>query len=191
MNGLRFCSGHNQRNFVSITGLQKRLRAFLKPFFHDWSRDGKQLFFRSNPFRENGTAERPQTLRCPKIINNLSAKNAQQRRRPPPVAETGRSCWGSGQQDASAAQGTTRMLGAATRKTRRAFKSLYPQKGRRITSGRSVIPPRPCGWPSWWRCAPRCGCRRTFPRSRTLPCLPAQPAGCFPAQGKLGWWGSP
>ena len=39
----------------------------------------------------------------------------QQRRRPPPAAETGRSCWGSGQQDASAAQGTKRMLGAATR----------------------------------------------------------------------------
>ena len=39
-----------------------------------------------------------------------------QRRRPPPAAETGRSCWGSGQQDASAAQGTMRMLGAATRK---------------------------------------------------------------------------
>ena len=39
----------------------------------------------------------------------------QQRRRPPPAAETGRSCWGSGQQDASAAQGTNRMLGAATR----------------------------------------------------------------------------
>ena len=45
-----------------------------------------------------------------------------QRRRPPPAAETGSSCWGSGQQDASAAQGTMRMLGAATRKTRRAFK---------------------------------------------------------------------
>lgn len=60
-----------------------------------------------------------------------------------------------------------------------------------ITSGRSVLPPRPCRWPSWWRCAPRCGCRRTFPRSRTLPCLPAQPAGRFPAQGRSGWWGSP
>ncbi len=35
-----------------------------------------------------------------------------QPRRPPPVAETGRSCWGSGQQDAS---GARRMLGAATR----------------------------------------------------------------------------
>ena len=44
-----------------------------------------------------------------------------QRRRPPPAAETGRSCWGSGQQDASAAQGTKRMLGAATRKKRSAF----------------------------------------------------------------------
>ena len=38
-----------------------------------------------------------------------------QRRRPPPVAETGRSCWGSGQQDAS---GARRMLGAATRPCR-------------------------------------------------------------------------
>ena len=38
-----------------------------------------------------------------------------QQRRPPPAAETGRSCWGSGQQDARAAQGTMRMLGAATR----------------------------------------------------------------------------
>ena len=49
------------------------------------------------------------------IKNIFSAEDAQQRRRPPPVAETGRSCWGSGQQDASAAQGTMRMLGAATR----------------------------------------------------------------------------
>ena len=35
-----------------------------------------------------------------------------QRRRPPPVAEAGRSCWGRGQQYASKAK---RMLGAATR----------------------------------------------------------------------------
>ena len=47
-----------------------------------------------------------------------------QRRRPPPVAETGRSCWDSGQQDASAAQGTMRMLGAATRQ-RRAFIAIF------------------------------------------------------------------
>ena len=38
-----------------------------------------------------------------------------QRRRPPPAAETGRSCWGRGLQDASAAQGTKQMQGAATR----------------------------------------------------------------------------
>ena len=44
-----------------------------------------------------------------------------QQRRPRPVADAGRSCWGSGQQDASAAQGTMRMLGAATRKKRKPF----------------------------------------------------------------------
>ena len=50
------------------------------------------------------------------IKNNFPLKMPRvQQRRPPPVAETGRSCWGSGQQDASAAQGTMRMLGAATR----------------------------------------------------------------------------
>ena len=73
------------------------------------------------PSREKGTPERPQTLRCTEKTNHFSAENAQQRRRPPPVAETGRSCWGSGQQDARAVQGTMRMLGAATRKKRRAF----------------------------------------------------------------------
>ena len=41
-------------------------------------------------------------------------KNAQQRR-PPPAADTGRSCWGRGQQDTSAAQGTKWTLGTATR----------------------------------------------------------------------------
>ena len=39
----------------------------------------------------------------------------QQRSRPSPAAETGRSCWGCGQQDARAAQGTMQPLGAATR----------------------------------------------------------------------------
>ena len=39
-----------------------------------------------------------------------------QRRRPRPVAETGRSCWGNGLQDASAAQGTKQTQGAATRR---------------------------------------------------------------------------
>ena len=41
-----------------------------------------------------------------------------QQRRPLPAAETGRSCWGSGQQDANAAQGVKQTLGAATRGTK-------------------------------------------------------------------------
>ena len=45
-----------------------------------------------------------------------STHSATQQLRPQPAAETGSSCWGSGQQDASAAQGTKRMLGAATRR---------------------------------------------------------------------------
>ena len=71
-----------------------------------------------------------------KVVSKLQIKIIfpLQRRRPPPVAETGRSCWGSGQQDASAAQGTMRMLGAATRKKRRAFKSVPPRK-------RQICPP--------------------------------------------------
>ena len=48
--------------------------------------------------------------------NSPAGKKAPvQQRRPLPAAETGRSCWGCGQQDARAAQGTTQPLGAATR----------------------------------------------------------------------------
>ena len=67
-----------------------------------------------------------------------------QRRRPPPVAETGRSCWGSGQQDASAVQGTMRMLGAATRKKRSAFKSFFRTPPRRpdAPAGHTAMPRR-------------------------------------------------
>ena len=36
-------------------------------------------------------------------VNRRSEKNVQQRR-PPPAAETGRSCWGRGQQDASGSE---------------------------------------------------------------------------------------
>ena len=60
--------------------------------------------------------ERPAGRDKREIKNNFPLNMPKvQQRRPPPVAETGRSCWGSGQQDASAAQGTMRMLGAATR----------------------------------------------------------------------------
>ena len=48
--------------------------------------------------------------------NSPAGKKAPvQQRRPLPAAEAGRSCWGCGQQDARAAQGTTQPLGAATR----------------------------------------------------------------------------
>ena len=50
-------------------------------------------------------------------------KNAQQRR-PPPAADTGRSCWGRGQQDTSATQGTKWSLGTATRLSEAA--SIFP-----------------------------------------------------------------
>ena len=48
-------------------------------------------------------------------VANLKIILPLQQRRPLPAAETGRSCWGSGQQDMSAAQGTKWTLGAATR----------------------------------------------------------------------------
>ena len=56
-------------------------------------------------------------------INRRSEKKVQ-RRRPPPAADTGRSCWGSGQQDTSAAQGTKWTLGTATRLSEAA--SIFP-----------------------------------------------------------------
>ena len=63
-----------------------------------------------------------------------------QQRRPLPAAETGRSCWGSGQQDANAAQGVKQTLGAATRGTRQQPTGLiaYP-----AAQGRAVR--FPCG----------------------------------------------
>ena len=55
--------------------------------------------------------------------NRRHEKNVQQRR-PPPAADTGRSCWGRGQQDTSAAQGTKWSLGTATRLS--AAASFFP-----------------------------------------------------------------
>ena len=51
--------------------------------------------------------------------SNRRSEKKVQRRRPPPAADTGRSCWGSGLQDASAAQGTKWTLGTATRRVQR------------------------------------------------------------------------
>ena len=80
---------------------------------------------RYDPTREKGVLKSPQAFQNPKIKIILPL----QQRRPPPAAETGRSCWGSGQQDASAAQGTQRMLGAATRKKRSAFQIVILNRG--------------------------------------------------------------
>ena len=51
--------------------------------------------------------------------SNRRSEKKVQRRRPPPAADTGRSCWGSGLQDASAAQGTKQTQDAATRRVQR------------------------------------------------------------------------
>ena len=45
-----------------------------EPLFMIGAVTAKQPVLRSSPFRENGTAERPQTLRCPKIINVFPLK---------------------------------------------------------------------------------------------------------------------
>ena len=82
----------------------------------------QMLFFSTTPPVKMGyrNARRRSDIPKFKIILPLNMARVQ-RRRPPPAAETGRSCWGSGQQDARAAQGTMRMLGAATRKKRKPF----------------------------------------------------------------------
>ena len=74
----------------------------------------------------------------------------QQRSRPLPVAEAGRLCWGCGQQDARAAQGTTQPLGSATRV------SFYSARLAASTLPNALSPPspekcanknhRPSGW---------------------------------------------
>ena len=94
-------------------GVSENLKqfAFLMHKQHPQTAYRKYAVSLHDPSREKVNRENPQIFPIYKsqIIFPL------QRRRPPPVAETGRSCWGSGQQDASAAQGTKRMLGAATR----------------------------------------------------------------------------
>ncbi|RAW57961.1 hypothetical protein C4N24_06645 [Faecalibacterium prausnitzii] len=98
--------------------VKKRLRAFLNLAFTEESagkRTNMPSAFTTPPVkRQFGKIRRFSRTANYKIFFPLNMPRAQ-RRRPPPAAETGRSCWGSGQQDASAAQGTMRMLGAATR----------------------------------------------------------------------------
>ena len=85
--------------------------------FHGKGRNGKQHLLALAPLRgaAAAAAEGPSNRRSEKKV---------QRRRPPPAADTGRSCWGSGQQDTSAAQGTKWTLGTATRLSEAA--SIFP-----------------------------------------------------------------
>ena len=75
-------------------------------------------------------------------VNRRSEKNVQQRR-PPPAADTGRSCWGRGQQDTSAAQGTKWTLGTATRLSEAAsiFPLRLPLRGLKGASSPFLVDP--------------------------------------------------
>ena len=80
-------------------------------------------------------------------VNRRNEKNVQQRR-PPPAAETGRSCWGRGQQDTSAAQGTKWTLGTATRRVQRVeiaggFLVLFCQQKRTLALNERALCPAP------------------------------------------------
>ena len=84
--------------------------------------------------------------RC-EAANRRNEKKVQQRR-PPPVAETGRSCWGRGQQDTSAAQGTKWTLGTATRRVQRVeiaggFLVLFCQQKRTLALNERALWPAP------------------------------------------------
>ena len=72
--------------------------------------------------KQNSQTRRSGCFAISKINFPLNMPRVQQRR-PLPVAETGRNCWGSGLQDASAAPRHEADAGAATRK-RRAFKII-------------------------------------------------------------------
>ena len=114
---------------------QKNLRIFLSCFFTGRGRGGKRHLLLSACGRRAATSD----WRNPKKrLRDLHAEQAGissflgwslllwdyqgrvalslQRRRPRPVAEIGRSCWGSGLQNASAVQGTKQTQGAATRR---------------------------------------------------------------------------
>ena len=104
-------------NAVSLRGFTKDQQTF--PSQRDRFRRKQALqmpFSATTPTCEKAILENPQIFQnCEIKINFPLNMPRVQQRRPPPVAETGRSCWGSGQQDARAAQGTMRVLGAATR----------------------------------------------------------------------------
>ena len=153
-NGLRVRFGHPSRNIVYISRLS-RPAGRDKRTFTEGVTMGSSCRLSLQPLPVKKVAQkRPQAF----LSNKSKILFPLQRRRPPPVAETGRSCWGSGQQDASAAQGTMRMLGAATRKARRAFQIVLfrklPYRGRRrfrpaapqCAAADCTLPHARCGW---------------------------------------------
>ena len=107
-------------DYISVctfTALLRQSRFFVAPFPENW---GARLRISGGcPARGE-----PEALIDPCSSIAWRAAHAQrctpvlqvQRRRPQPAAETGRSCWGRGQQDTSTAQGAKWMLGAATRR---------------------------------------------------------------------------
>ena len=68
-----------------------------------------------------------------------------QRRRPPPVADTGRSCWGSGQQDASdsEADAGSRNPSVPARRNRWCFSGSLLARKRELSSTATALYPAP------------------------------------------------
>ena len=124
--------------------LPDKLRGALQTHFHGRGRDGDSgiCCTRSPAGSCRAATEGP--------ANRRSEKNVQQRR-PPPAADAGRSCWGSGLQDASAAQGTKQTQGAATR----------------LSEAASIFSFRPLPWDYQGRAAPCLQRRRPPPVADT------------------------
>ena len=94
------------------------------------SRFAKRIFLHLSDLllrsRLYALAEREVQLKRNTLGEAVKRRNVKkvQQRRPPPAADTGRSCWGRGQQDTSDTQGTKWSLGTATRLSEAA--SFFP-----------------------------------------------------------------
>ena len=145
----------------------------------------------ASPFGRGGCDQREQTERVhPAPLRGAAAAAAEgpinrrsekkvQRRRPPPAADAGRSCWGSGQQDTSAAQGTKWTLGTAVL----SGSLLVPKENNPLSKPLSPAAPPPPAGP-----ARPAGRRPAAPRSHSIPrrcraahAEPARPQRPLPA----------
>ena len=119
-----------------------------------------------------------------------------QQRRPLPAAETGRSCWGSGQQDARPLQGPLQTLSAATRDIKKEPTGLFFAACRRPCSFDSSYglhdPATPVDIPTGWD--PRTKQQSTGLLFATYrwPCcsIPVRVAGCS-NPGRRSYWLGP